>query len=98
MHADQSGEGVHHHASGISFVGSDATQLYRAVVLKSSISLHQKCGMIPTRGMTITKLFQIASEFTGQRYKRGEHERAIADLTVWIETMKSALPVTDSRG
>lgn len=90
-------EGIHHHANGSSFVGTDAVQLYRAVVLRQSIKMHQQTGMIPTRGMTITRLMTIATEYTGQRYKRGEHERALADLTVWIETMKSALPITNAK-
>lgn len=80
-------------ASGIAFVGHDATRLFAVTALRSAISLHQKCGMIPTRGMTITKLFAAAKPYTGQTYKRGEHARAIADLTTWIEAMKSALPV-----
>jgi hypothetical protein len=78
---------------GMSFVGADAVDLYRVMTLRSSIDLHRKCGLIPTRGVTITKMFKLAGQYTGQTYKRGQHERAIADLTVWIETMKSALPI-----
>jgi hypothetical protein len=80
-------------AGGTSFVGKDAVHFYRALTLRNAISLHQKCGMIPTRGMGIVKMFTLAGEYTGQKYKRGEHARALDDLTVWIETMRSALPV-----
>ena len=76
-----------------SYVGSDAVHLLRAKMLRSSIKLHLATGMIPTRGVTITKMFKMAGEYTGQTYKRGQHERAMQDLTVWIETMTSALPV-----
>lgn len=76
-----------------SYVGPDATHLFRAKMLRSAIKLHHKTGMIPIRGVTITKMFAIAKQYTGQNYKRGEHERAISDLTVWIETMLSALPI-----
>ena len=79
---------------GASFVGPDATNLLRATMLRSSIKLHRDCGMIPTRGVTITKMFAMAKGYTGKSYKRGAHNAAIADLTVWIETMKSALPIT----
>lgn len=77
------------------YVGHDATQLFRVKMLKASIGLHQKTGMIPTRGVTITKMFAMAGQYTGQKYKRGEHARAMADLSVWIETMLSALPIKE---
>lgn len=77
------------------YVGYDATTLYRVRMLKSFIDLHKKTGMIPTRGVTITKMFKMAEEYTGQRYKRGEHDRAVADLSVWISAMLSALPVKE---
>lgn len=76
-----------------SYIGKDATHLFRVKMLRSSINLHMKTGMIPTRGVTITKMFKIAQEYTGQTYKRGEHERCIADLDVWISTMLSAMPI-----
>jgi hypothetical protein len=49
--------------------------------------------MFVTRGLTVKKMFASATRYTGVVYKRGEHDRAIADLTLWVETMKSALPV-----
>lgn len=79
--------------TGTSFVGPDATRLYRANVIRQSISFHKKTGMIPTRGMTITKLFALATGITGKPYKRGDHDKAYADLTTWINTMIAALPV-----
>jgi hypothetical protein len=81
---------------GVSFVGQDATRLYAVTVLRASIKLHRSTGLIPTRGMTITRLFQRATEITGRPYKRGQHDAAIADLTTWINTMKAALPVVDN--
>ena len=69
----------------VAFTGKDGVATYRAIVTKSAIGLHKKCGMIPTRGMTITKLFKVATEITGTKYKRGQHDLAMADLTKWIE-------------
>jgi len=80
---------------GMSFVGPDATSLLRAIQLRAGIKLHKVSGLIPTRGVTITRMFTLATDYTGQTYKRGEHDRAVEDLTVWIETMKSAIPVED---
>ena len=77
------------------YVGFDATRLYRVRTLKSFIDLHKKTGMIPTRGVTITKMFKMAKEYTGQTYKRGEHDRAVNDLNVWIANMMAALPVVE---
>lgn len=80
-------------ATGVSFVGYDAIQLYRALSLMNAIALHKRSGIAPTRGMGIMRMFQQAKEFTGETYKRGEHDRAINDLHVWIQLMRSALPI-----
>jgi hypothetical protein len=79
---------------GMSFSGPDAVELFRAATLKSALGLLSK-GIRPTRGLTMTKALKMVTEYTGQTYKRSvaEAERARTDLTVWIETMKSAIPV-----
>lgn len=77
---------------GVSFVGPDAVNLFRAATLRSALGLLAK-GITPTRGLTRTRALAMCKEYTGQDYKRGEIERAQADLTTWIETMKSALPI-----
>lgn len=77
------------------YIGPDATQLFRAKATKMAILLHQKTGMVPTRGVTITKLYAIAGQYTGKKYKRGEHAKAISDLSIWINTMVTALPVVE---
>jgi len=78
---------------GMSFVGPDAVRLFAAVSLKSAIGLHRKCGMIPTRGVTITKMLAQATQVTGKQYRRGQHQQAEADLQIWIDAMKAALPI-----
>jgi hypothetical protein len=87
---------VTHHNGGTTFTG-DAIHLYRAVTLKGALKLHRDCGMIPTRGMTITKMFAIAQQITGKKYKRGGHDAAITDLTAWIEAAKASMPIIDER-
>jgi hypothetical protein len=77
---------------GVTFVGPDATHLFRAATLISALGL-LKAGITPTRGLTSKRAFAIAKEYTGKDYKRGQHEQARADLKVWVEAMKAALPV-----
>jgi hypothetical protein len=83
---------ITHDNGGTMFAGNDAVHLYRAAVVRSSLGLLQK-GIQPTRGMTMTKVLKLVTYYTGKTYKRTESNKAIDDLTVWIETMKSAIPV-----
>ena len=76
---------------GTSFVGLDAVEVFRAATLSSALGL-LKAGITPTRGLTAKKALAMVARYTGQSYKRGEFDRARADLKVWIETMKSAIP------
>ena len=78
---------------GVAFVGPDAVDLYRVRAVKGAIMMHQKFGMVPTRGVTITKLFQIAKGYTGKTYKRGAHAEAIADLDRHIAAFEASMPV-----
>jgi hypothetical protein len=81
----------------MSFNGADATNLYRASMIKQGIRLHRDTGMLLTRGATITKLFGMASEYTGQKYKRGQHDLAIADMTAWIDAAKASITITTDK-
>lgn len=81
---------------GTAFAGPDAVRLYKAIYLANCIALHGRCGMQPTRGVTITKMFKLATEFTGKTYKRGQHAQAIADLRTWIAAMQAALPIEEA--
>lgn len=83
---------ITHGDRATSFIGPDAVELYRAAVLKSALGL-LAIGITPTRGLTKTKALAMCKRYTGQTYKRTEIERARKDLSVWIETMKSAIPV-----
>jgi hypothetical protein len=79
-------------AGGTMFAGPDATRLFAAATLRSALGLLAK-GITPTRGLTITRALAMCQPYTGKQYKRTQIEQARADLLVWIETMKSALPV-----
>lgn len=62
-----------------SFVGEKAVDLFRIRVLRSALKL-LKAGIQPTRGYTLTKGLQQATEYTGNTYKRTEVDQAIEEL------------------
>jgi hypothetical protein len=78
------------------YVGPDATNLVRAKLLKISLGMYA-VGLIPTRGMTITKALKMATSYTGKPYKHSQWQKAQADLEVWIREMQAALPVEISQ-
>jgi hypothetical protein len=81
--------------SGVMYSGPDAVNLARAITVRSALKL-AKIGL-SVRGANKTQLLKIASEYTDRTYKRGQYDLAISDITVWIETMKLAMPVEDTR-
>lgn len=87
---------TYHKSGGITFVGADAVAFYRAALLVRSLRLYAKCGMIPTRGVTITKMLAMAADLTKKHYKRGDAEKAAADVEAWAREMKAALPQVEA--
>jgi hypothetical protein len=47
---------IAHKDGGMSFVGPAAVDVYRITMLASSIKMYAACGIIPTRGVTITRM------------------------------------------
>ena len=78
-----------------SYVGSDATHLYRVNMIKVSIKLWMKTGMMPTRGIGIRKMLKMAEVYTGRKYKTSEAAYAVEDLHNWVTCMVSALPIKE---
>jgi hypothetical protein len=80
---------------GSTFSGPDAIRLQQAITLRSAIKMYVMSSgqIIPTRGMGITKMLKLAGGVTGKTYKRSQTAEAQQDLHIWIETMKSALPI-----
>jgi len=77
------------------FVGPDAVDLFRVRVLRSSIAMHKRSGIIPTRGVTITKMLAMASQYTGRPYKRGQHDQALADLDRHLAAFTASMPIVE---
>ncbi|WCD44239.1 hypothetical protein Lumi_100 [Xylophilus phage Lumi] len=84
---------TNHPGGGFTVQGADGIKYFKACTLKGAIKMYALTGMIPTRGVTITKMLALAKEFTGKDYKRGQAMIAHADLEVWCSTMKSALKI-----
>ncbi len=81
---------------GTTFTG-DAIPMFQAITLKGALKLYAACGMIPTRGYTITKMLAAAKQITGKPYKRGEAAKAAEDLQVWIDAARASMPIIDNR-
>lgn len=79
----------------VSYVGTDATTLYRVNMLKVSIKLWIKTSMMPTRGVGIKKMLKMAEQYTGRKYKTSEAAYAVEDLHNWVTTMIAALPIEE---
>lgn len=77
--------------------GFEAVDCVRVAHLIMGIKMLHKTGgrLIPTRGFTMKRGLTMASQYTGRAYKRTEVEKALADLKVWLETMKSTIPVQE---
>jgi len=85
---------IHHSTGSTTFAGRDAVNLFRAITLKSALNAYAKHKMLMTRSLTPSIMLQMAEEYTGKAYKRGQQAKAAEDLTAWIQTMQAALPVT----
>lgn len=57
-----------------------------------SLKLWAVTKIIPTRGVTITKMLQMATGYTGRTYKRSEAVIAANDVKKWADEMKAAIP------
>lgn len=92
-------EVIVHKSGSVTYAGPDATNFFRAKMLSLSIRMYSETKVIPTRGVTITRMLKMATGYTGKSYRRGQYDLAVEDLRIWIETMRAALPVTsgDSR-
>lgn len=79
---------ITHSAGVMMFSGEKAVDAFRIATLISAIGL-LKAGIIPTRGMTMTKALKIATEYTGIKYKRTEADKAAANLKHILDIRKS---------
>lgn len=79
---------------GTAFVGRDAVDLFRVKTLRVAINAHKRSGLIMTRGLTVTRMMQIATEITGKPYKGAtKHDAALADLDAHIAAAEASMPI-----
>jgi hypothetical protein len=70
---------------------------YRYLLLAKSIELYARYGMIPTRGVTISKMMKMASQITGKKFKSRDYAGAAAALKAFahnnnlIDAMETAV-------
>jgi hypothetical protein len=62
------------------FAGPAGVDVFRANLLKSSLRLFAKTGIIPTRGVSGSKLLKLATQYTGITYKAGAKVRESAEV------------------
>lgn len=77
---------------GTSYVGPDATQLFRAGSIRMALRLWKK-GIKVNRHARLGWLLKSAGGFTGKTYRNRDIDQAISDLTIWMDAMRAALPV-----
>ncbi len=87
-----------HSTGGVSITGPDAMLYFKAAHLRSALRLFARTGIKPTRGVGGRQLMALATEITGKAYKARAYDQAVADLDVWLQTMRGALHVEDQRG
>ncbi len=82
---------ITHHDGGTMMVGPKAVNVFRLITIQAGLKmLHRTNGrMLITRTATPTALFRLASEVTGAKYKRGQYEKAIAELQITIDLRRS---------
>lgn len=68
-----------------SFTGQQGVNTFVAISLRSGIKLYAKTGIKPNRMWTATNMLAKASEITGVKFKRGQFDQAVAELTKWID-------------
>ena len=81
-------------AGGTIYSGPDAVNLFRANCLRVALELYAKTGMVVSRNVTATSMLVMAKQYTGKGYKRGEQAKAAADVTIWVNEMRDAIPVS----
>lgn len=79
-----------------SFVGADAVNYVRAEFLASALKLYAACGIRPTRGVGPKSMLDMATGYTGIKYKRGQYLSAATDVKKWADEMKAAIPKVQS--
>jgi hypothetical protein len=65
-------------------------EIYRVVALKQALRIHvlTQGRMKLTRTATPTRMLEMASEYTGKQYRRGQQDIALQDLENLLESFR----------
>jgi hypothetical protein len=84
---------------GATFAGPRGVDAFLVSSLTSHIKMYMRTGMIPTRGVTISRMLDMAGGYTGKRYKRGQGEQAVKDLeAILANRLESGHTTVEVRG
>lgn len=87
---------VNKDGGAVCYSGPDAVDIFRLKTLRNGIDMHKKFGMIPTRGVTITKMLAMVTAFSGKTYKgKTKHDAAMADLDARINGLMASMPIVE---
>ena len=68
------------YGNGGAVITGKGIDTYRYLLLAKSIELYARCGLIPTRGVTISKMMKMATQITGKKFKSRDYAGAAAAL------------------
>ena len=86
---------VHHKGGGVTFAGENAVRVVAATALASSLALYAQTGILPTRGVTLTRMLAAArnylpdTKFPRTRFGAQMAAEALAD---WSLKMRATIP------
>jgi hypothetical protein len=84
--------GITAHEGGYTADGAEAVDVVRCLHLQSAMALNIRTGMLPTRGVTKTKMRDMANAYSGSKAKN--IVQALHDLVIWFEAATDK-PVTN---
>lgn len=74
-------------------ISTAPTRALQAGMLARALRTYEKCGMVPTRLYTPSKMLAAASELTGVTFKRGQYEKAAQALDLARETYEQIVVI-----
>ena len=60
-------------------------RLWQALAIKHALRLYAATGIKANRSYTPSNMLKAASKITGNAYKRGQYQEAVADLAAWVD-------------
>lgn len=78
--------------SGTMFSGDESMRIYQAIAVKHALKLHSK-GIKVNRHTTNKILLDLATNFTGKKYKRTDLMTASDDVAAWIDKARETADI-----